>query len=441
MAVDGDERKVIAKRIAVLYEDALKESEQAVRAWETVLEIDPNEAEALESLAQLHLAAGAYRELAEVYARKIDITDRADERRMLFMQSARIYEQNLTEPDRAIEQLRALLAETPGDGEALADLDRILTAEGRQTDLVEVIDARAAGATGRAGARRARFSCRADRRDRAGRRRGAIGRYAKILAASPQHAGAREALTPSPAATTTGCRPSRVLEPIERAAKAWDGGRRAPRAAPGGRGRGRATAGAARRDCAHRGDRAARRRSGPSPPGPARSPRTPPSTSRARRSSVWRRRARTGRPGRRLRRADGRHVRRRLAARRWRCASLRSTRTSSPILDRAADYLRKAQSLPGDEEPVLASLERVLRKLGKGSEDELGQVLAREAELAPRAGGAGRLPGGARDAAPRAARRRRGGAVGFPRRCRARSRPRRRRTTRSSGCSTGPNNT
>ena len=83
MAVDGDERKVIAKRIAVLYEDALKESEQAVRAWETVLEIDPNEPEALESLAQLHLAAGAFRELCEVYARKIEITDRADERRML----------------------------------------------------------------------------------------------------------------------------------------------------------------------------------------------------------------------------------------------------------------------------------------------------------------------------------------------------------------------
>ena len=39
-----------------------------------------------------------------------------------------------------------------------------------------------------------------------------------------------------------------------------------------------------------------------------------------------------------------------------------------------------AQSLPGEEEPVLAALERVLRQLGEN--DELGQVLAREAELA-----------------------------------------------------------
>ena len=40
IATDASERKAIAKRIAVLYEDALKQREQAVRAWETVLEID-----------------------------------------------------------------------------------------------------------------------------------------------------------------------------------------------------------------------------------------------------------------------------------------------------------------------------------------------------------------------------------------------------------------
>ncbi len=210
IAVDGDERKVIAKRIAVLYEDALKESERAVRAWETVLEIDPNEAEALESLAQLHLGAGAFRELCEVYARKIEITDRADERRMLFMQSARIYEENLSEPDRAIEQLRALLVETPGDGEALTDLDRILTAEGRQTDLVEVLDARAAGVGGRRRARRARVPRGAPRRDRARRRRG--GDRPLRQASWPARRSIRGPATRSTrsrAATTTGCPRSR----------------------------------------------------------------------------------------------------------------------------------------------------------------------------------------------------------------------------------------
>ena len=58
ITTDAAERKAIAKRIAVLYEDALKQREQAVRAWETVLEIDAGDGDALDALAQLHLAGG-----------------------------------------------------------------------------------------------------------------------------------------------------------------------------------------------------------------------------------------------------------------------------------------------------------------------------------------------------------------------------------------------
>src|SRR5262249_54916287 len=72
------ERKAIGKRIAVVYEDALKQREQAVRAWETVLEIDPQDGDALESLAQLHLVGGAFRELTDVYARKLELAQRPD---------------------------------------------------------------------------------------------------------------------------------------------------------------------------------------------------------------------------------------------------------------------------------------------------------------------------------------------------------------------------
>ena len=47
---------------------------------------------------------------------------------------------------------------------------------------------------------------------------------------------------------------------------------------------------------------------------------------------------------------------------------------------RAAEFLRKALSLPGDEAPVLASLELVLRRQGENA--ELAEILAREAEVA-----------------------------------------------------------
>src|SRR6185295_14122384 len=48
-------------------------------------------------------------------------------------------------------------------------------------------------------------------------------------------------------------------------------------------------------------------------------------------------------------------------------------------LPKAAEFLRKALSLPGDEGAVLASLDRVLRKLSNW--EELAEILSREAEV------------------------------------------------------------
>jgi tetratricopeptide (TPR) repeat protein len=379
ISIDGEERKAIAKRIALLQQDALDQPDQAVRAWETVLEIDPNDGEALEALAQLHLNAGAFRELADIYARKIELTDRADERRMLFMQSAHIFEEKLSEPDRAIEQLRALLAETPGDGEALADLDRILTAEARHVDLVEVLDLRAGRA--RDAASRDELAYRAARLTEVeiGDVEGAIGRYARILQGAPGHAGAREALFAIARGDDYRLPAVEVLEPLARAAKEWDSvvellelRLAVEDSVPG---RLALLAEIARIDEVERRDPKAA-------------------------FAVWARAltedATVDEPREALERlAAGSRDWRSLAdvyAERMdatfdaglqrtlamRLASLHENELGDAA--KAADYLRQAQSLPGDEEPVLAALERVLAKLGEN--DELAQVLAREAELA-----------------------------------------------------------
>ncbi len=379
VAGDLDERMAIAKRIAVLYEDALKLREQAVRAWETVLEIDPNETEALESLAQLHLAGGAFRELAEVYARKIELTERADERRMLFMQSARIYEDNLNEPDAAIEQLRSLLAETPGDGEALADLDRIFTHEGRQADLVDVLDARAARE--QTGAGRDELAFRAARlvETELSDVEGAIARYQRILDGAPTHEGARQALFAIARGDDYRLSAVTVLEPIRRAAKAWDDvveltelrlsvedavDRRLALLAEIAR-----IEEIERRDIEKAFGAWARAL-------------TEEATEAAPRQALERLAATTGNWTRlaevyieRMDATFDASLQRSLALR---LATLYENELGD--LSRAADFLRKAQSLPGDEGPVLAALEKVVRKLGDSG--ELAEILAREAEVA-----------------------------------------------------------
>ncbi|HXU60080.1 MAG TPA: tetratricopeptide repeat protein, partial [Polyangia bacterium] len=379
ISIDGEERKAIAKRIALLHQDALDQNDQAVRAWETVLEIDPNDGEALEALAQLHLASGAFRELADIYARKIELTDRADERRMLFMQSARIYDEKLSEPDRAVEQLRALLGETPGDGEALADLDRILTAESRHTDLVEVLDQRVAGT--RDAAARDELAFRAARltETEIGDVEGAIGRYARILQTSPGHAGAREALLAIARGDDYRLPAADVLEPHARAAQQWDTVvellelRLAVEDSAAGRLA--LLSEIARIEETERRDVKAAF-------GVWARALTEDATVDAPRESLerlaaasrdWRRLADVY--AERMEATFDAGLQRTLA---MRLADLYEDELGDPT--KAADYLRQAQSLPGDEEPVLAGLERVLRKLGEN--EELAQVLAREAELA-----------------------------------------------------------
>jgi tetratricopeptide (TPR) repeat protein len=386
VTIDAEQRKAMAKRVAVLYEDALKEREQAVRAWEKVLEIDPNEIEALESLAQLHLAGGSFRELAEVYARKLELTppDRKGERRMLLMLSARLYEAELSEPDQAAAELRRVLDENPGDEEALANLDRILTAEGRFTDLVEVVDARAAGARDQAA--RTELAFRAARlvETELSDVEGAIGRYGAILAAAPRHAPTLEALTAIARGDDYRVPAITILEPVLRAAGAWDAVievlelRLAVEDAPANRiellaeiarieeqerrDADRAFAVWARALAEEGGDQAARQ-------------------------SLERLAAARGAWGRlaevyeeRIEATFDAELQLSLALR---LAELNENELAQQpgSLNRAADFLRKARSLPGDELDVLGRLERVLAR--QGEDGDLAEVLAREAELAP----------------------------------------------------------
>jgi tetratricopeptide (TPR) repeat protein len=386
ITVDAEERKAMAKRIAVLYEDALKEREQAVRAWEKVLEIDPNEIEALESLAQLHLAGGSFRELAQVYARKLELTppERQGERRMLLMLSARLYEGELGEAEQAVVELRRLLDESPGDAEALENLDRILTAEGRFADLVEVVDTRAGRASDPAV--RAELAFRAARlvETELSDVEGAIGRYGAILAATPGHAPTREALTAIARGDDYRVPAIAVLEPVLRAARDWPGViealelRLAVEDAPANRidllgevarieerERGAAERAFAvwARALAEEGGEAVAREA---------------LERLAAASGGWQRLAEVYEE--RIEATFDASLQLSLALR---LADLYETELAKQpgSLERAADFLRKARSLPGDELAVLASLERVLGRQGENA--DLAEVLAREAELAP----------------------------------------------------------
>ena len=282
--------------------------------------------------------------------------------------------------------------ETPGDGEALTDLDRILTAEGRQTDLVEVLDARAAGPRTPRRATSSPSVPRASSRPSSATSRRPSAATPRSWPARPSTPGRATRSTRSPAATTTD----------------W------PRSPSSSRSSGPPSAGTASSSfssCAW----------------PSRTPSPLASTLLAEIARIeeterrdvqmafaaWARAltedATVDEPREALERLAAAHqdwarladvyaermdatfdagLQRTLALR---LASLYENELAD--LNRAADYLRKAQSLPGDEEPVLSALERDPRQAGRARRARPGAGAAGRA--GQRAQRAGRLPGGA----------------------------------------------
>ena len=380
ITTDAGERKAIAKRIAVLYEDALKQREPAVRAWETVLEIDPRDGDALESLSQLHLTGGAFRELTDVYARKLELATRPEERRMLFTQSARIFEEKLTESEQAVEQLRKLLEETPGDPEALSSLDRIFTNEGRHADLVEVIDIRTGFAKTVQDRDELAFRAARITETELSDVEAAISRYQGHPGGDARSSGgARGAGRDRARRRLPGARRSRCSS--RSCATRAPGTRSSSCSSCGWPSRTRSIARLALLGEIARIQEMERRDIEGAFATWARA-LTEETTEAAPRQALERLAAATGAWKRlaevyeeRMDATFDASLQRSLALR---LASLHEKELAD--LARAADFLRKALSLPGDEAPVLASLETVLRRQGEHA--ELAEILAREAEVA-----------------------------------------------------------
>ena len=86
--------------------------------------------------------------MVESLQSRADLTSDKAKARALRLEVAAVYEKELALPDRAVEAYEAVLAEIPDDAQALEALDRLHEASGRFDDLQEILQRRAALATG-----------------------------------------------------------------------------------------------------------------------------------------------------------------------------------------------------------------------------------------------------------------------------------------------------
>lgn len=140
---DDSVRLVLLHRTAALFDEVVGDRTRAIAAYRRVLEIDDSDNAALDELERLYRDSGDARELAATLERKIELTPDDAARQMLHHSAAVVYEVQLGDVGSAITQLTAALGLDGGDRAALADLDRLYTAQKQWPDLVDVIDRRA----------------------------------------------------------------------------------------------------------------------------------------------------------------------------------------------------------------------------------------------------------------------------------------------------------
>ena len=157
LAVDPATRVEIGSRLGTLFDRMLHQPEQAIGALQRVLEDEPSNREALQSISGLFEREGMWPELLDNFSQQQNIAESAPERVALLHRSGEVLEQRMGDVDAAIDSYRGALELDSQHTKALDALVRIarlpehraraaeiaeplLRAHGRYDDLVALIE-------------------------------------------------------------------------------------------------------------------------------------------------------------------------------------------------------------------------------------------------------------------------------------------------------------
>ncbi len=121
--------------------------DEAAKGYGHVLSLDPADAEALDALENLFVRTQRWTDLIGVIEKRIEQTADPDAREALFVQMARIYDEQLGRPEDAIASYKRVLELDPANGTALSALDTLYTRQKMWNDLAENLEAQLALAT------------------------------------------------------------------------------------------------------------------------------------------------------------------------------------------------------------------------------------------------------------------------------------------------------
>lgn len=213
--------KDLRLRVARILHHEVVDMRAAQQAYRRVLEVDGEEAEALDSLEAIYASLGAHEELLDIYRTKVTISRNDDERIGLLLQIARVQRDILERPQGAIEALRQVLSLREDHAEANSGLTALLTFEARWAELADHLLRRLSLSRDPAEGLRLKFDLGRLYMDRLDNAAGAIGCFREVLEEQPGHKDAIAALESYLQKRVEVEAVADILEPIYRQQQLW----------------------------------------------------------------------------------------------------------------------------------------------------------------------------------------------------------------------------
>ncbi len=124
---DHERRRHYLLLLGELCAEALARPNDAISAYEQALNLVPSDPAASSALERLYVAQGRHADLADLWERRLGFAEDLDEAVGLRFQLAKLYETELSDADRAVENYRAALGGDPQHAGSIAALERFWT--------------------------------------------------------------------------------------------------------------------------------------------------------------------------------------------------------------------------------------------------------------------------------------------------------------------------
>jgi tetratricopeptide (TPR) repeat protein len=144
VAAPEAQRPALLRELAAIYSDKLGRPHDAIDALERLRELSPDDVDVLDHLADLYSQIQRWSKVVEMLKRVCEVDEGSEGAQRALHHIGHIYEVELELPDRAVDAYVQLVAGWPADDEALEALDRLYVHQGRWSELVDILDRRAA---------------------------------------------------------------------------------------------------------------------------------------------------------------------------------------------------------------------------------------------------------------------------------------------------------